>query len=49
MFLFKGVFWLVMKKFILNFLDVYDFLKVKFLIKKIKIRKVYVSFYLREI
>lgn len=49
MFPLKGVFWSVTKKPTLNFLDAYDFLKVKFLTKKIKTRKVYVSFHLIRI
>lgn len=39
MFLLKGVFWSVTKKPTLNFLDAYDFLKVKFLTKKLKQEK----------
>lgn len=36
MFPLKGVFWSVTKKPTLNFLDTYDFLKVKFVTKKLK-------------
>lgn len=39
MFPLKGVFWSVTKKPTLNFLDTYDFLKVKFVTKILKQEK----------